>query len=152
MCPPKTKYCKLVIIRHVPIFAIFVSAPNDEFTYCRIWIPLTIWKRLFDNRFWKKVHVLSCMLYKSLLYLWFKHRKSDKDWNVICFKRHEYMLTRSERRYSNNNLFLIATDRFDKYCNYNKFLLGILYLPNVCSLFIIMSNYTSAEQGITSVN
>ena len=26
-------YCKLVIIRHVPIFAIFVSALNDEFTY-----------------------------------------------------------------------------------------------------------------------
>ena len=30
------KYCKLVIIRHVPIFAIFVSALNDEFTYWRI--------------------------------------------------------------------------------------------------------------------
>ena len=30
-------YCKLVIIRHVPIFAIFVSVPNDEFTYWRIW-------------------------------------------------------------------------------------------------------------------
>ena len=29
-------YCKLVIIRHVPIFAIFVSALNDEFTYWRI--------------------------------------------------------------------------------------------------------------------
>ena len=28
-----TPYCKLVIIRHVPIFAIFVSALNDEFTY-----------------------------------------------------------------------------------------------------------------------
>ena len=26
-------YCKLVIIRYVPIFAIFVSALNDEFTY-----------------------------------------------------------------------------------------------------------------------
>ena len=26
-------YCKLVIIHHVPIFAIFVSALNDEFTY-----------------------------------------------------------------------------------------------------------------------
>ena len=31
-----TSYCKLVIIRHVPIFAIFVSAFNDEFTYWRI--------------------------------------------------------------------------------------------------------------------
>ena len=29
-------YCKLVIIRHVPIFAIFVSALNEEFTYWRI--------------------------------------------------------------------------------------------------------------------
>ena len=29
-------YCELVIIRHVPIFAIFVSVRNDEFTYWRI--------------------------------------------------------------------------------------------------------------------
>ena len=28
-----TEYCKLVIIRHVPIFAIFVSTLNDEFMY-----------------------------------------------------------------------------------------------------------------------
>ena len=26
-------YCKLVIIRHVPIFAIFVGAGNDEYKY-----------------------------------------------------------------------------------------------------------------------
>ena len=30
---PFCNYCKLVIIRRVPIFAIFVSAINDEFTY-----------------------------------------------------------------------------------------------------------------------
>ena len=30
------EYCKLVIIRHVPIFAIFVSARNDEITYWQI--------------------------------------------------------------------------------------------------------------------
>ena len=34
--PQNTIYCKLVIIRHVPIFAIFVGALNDEFTYWRI--------------------------------------------------------------------------------------------------------------------
>ena len=33
---PNKFYCKLVIIRQVPIFAIFVSALNDEFTYWRI--------------------------------------------------------------------------------------------------------------------
>ena len=69
-------YCKLVIIRHVSIFAIFVSALNDEFTYWRIYIPMTICKWLLNNYYnslWKKV--LSCMLYKSFLHLWFKHRK-----------------------------------------------------------------------------
>ena len=53
-------YCKLVIIRHVPIFAIFVSALNDEFTYWRIYLPLTVWKQLLNNSLWRKV--LSCML------------------------------------------------------------------------------------------
>ena len=31
-----SSYCKLVIICHVPIFAIFVSVRNNEFTYWRI--------------------------------------------------------------------------------------------------------------------
>ena len=30
------EYCKLVIIRHVPVFAIFISALIDEITYWRI--------------------------------------------------------------------------------------------------------------------
>ena len=38
LCPGNLKmdYCKLVIIRHVPIFAIFISVRHDELTYWRI--------------------------------------------------------------------------------------------------------------------
>ena len=39
-------YCKLVIIRHVPMLAIFVSVRNDEITYWRIQIYIYHW--LFD--------------------------------------------------------------------------------------------------------
>ena len=42
------KYCKLVIIRHVPIFAIFVSARNDEITYWRIINLVYIYHWLFE--------------------------------------------------------------------------------------------------------
>ena len=77
---PHFYYCELVIIRHVPIFAIFVSALNDEFTYWRIQIPRTTWKRL--------------KIYKSLLLLWLKHRK----WQGLkcyLFIGHKCTLTRS---------------------------------------------------------
>ena len=72
---------KLIIIRHVPIFTIFVSVLDDEFTYWQN-INTTDCMKIFCS-LWKKV--FAYRLNTSLLHLLVKHRM-DKDLSVICLK------------------------------------------------------------------
>ena len=132
------QYCKLVIIRHVPIspFSSVSSMTNlrtDEYEYH--------W--LYENVSLIIVFERKCMYYHGCsknLYCIFdlSTEKVTRIEMLFVLKGMHicawiYMLTRSEHRHSNNNRFLIATDRCNKYSNYNKLLLGIFIL--VCRMF-----------------